>query len=91
MTIKSSTISKKGQVVIPADLRKELGLNAGDKVNFVKRDGVVMVEKASSADVWNSVLDKMTVKRNRVTEDEKAILVDPKHDDPDFVDWALHG
>ena len=30
-----STISSKGQVTIPADIRKRLNLQSGDKINFL--------------------------------------------------------
>jgi antitoxin PrlF len=32
----SAKITSKGQITLPADIRKELGLAAGDKVDFVK-------------------------------------------------------
>lgn len=40
-----STVSSKGQVTIPAEVRKHLGINEGDKVSFVIEDeGSVKVE-----------------------------------------------
>ncbi|USS90483.1 hypothetical protein [Fructilactobacillus carniphilus] len=42
-------------------------------------------------DQWNKVLDKIQLKKNRTTKDQKAILVDEKNDDPNFIDWVLHG
>jgi len=30
-----ATVSSKGQITIPADIRKQLALQAGDKVNFL--------------------------------------------------------
>lgn len=33
-----STISSKGQVTIPIDVRRQLGLNAGDTITFVATD-----------------------------------------------------
>ena len=35
----SSTISSKGQVTVPVEVRHRLGLKAGDKVDFVFEDG----------------------------------------------------
>ena len=32
----TSTITTKGQVTIPVDVRRRLGLNAGDRVEFVE-------------------------------------------------------
>ncbi len=35
----SSTVSSKGQVTIPQEVRTRLGLRAGDRVEFVSKDG----------------------------------------------------
>ncbi len=39
------TASAKGQVTIPVNIRKKLGIEAGTPIRFVERDGVVMLEK----------------------------------------------
>jgi AbrB family looped-hinge helix DNA binding protein len=39
------TVSAKGQVVIPVEIRRELGIQAGDDVDFVKCDGAIYVVK----------------------------------------------
>ncbi len=36
MSIHTATISSKSQVTIPAAVRDELGLSAGDKIDFVR-------------------------------------------------------
>ena len=38
---KTSTVSAKGWVVIPQDIRKSLGLKKGDKIKFIDYGGVV--------------------------------------------------
>jgi len=35
--------SAKGQVVIPADIRKRAGLHSGDKVSVQEQDGVIII------------------------------------------------
>ena len=45
----TSTMTSKGQVTIPVEIRKELGLEAGDKVSFRKSDQGVVIESARSA------------------------------------------
>jgi len=37
----NSTVSPKGQVVIPAHLRLKFGIRAGSKVCFEERDGLI--------------------------------------------------
>lgn len=41
-----SSISEKGQVTIPKEIRDILQLKAGDKVIFVERDNEIVVHKA---------------------------------------------
>ena len=40
-----STVTVKGQVTIPADLRKQLGLSPGDRVGFVIENGALRLVK----------------------------------------------
>ena len=42
------TVSSKGQVVIPANVREDLKIRDGDKVMFVKSGGKYMLEKVLS-------------------------------------------
>ena len=39
--MQTSTLTTKGQVTIPVELRKRLGLHPGDQVGFVVEDGEV--------------------------------------------------
>lgn len=43
-----SRMTSKGQVTIPAELRKALGLKSGDRVEFVQENGSVRVRRAES-------------------------------------------
>lgn len=43
-----SKMTRKGQVTIPAEVRKALGLDVGDRVAFVMENGHVRVEPAGS-------------------------------------------
>ena len=45
--MKTSTLSAKGWVVIPQELRERYGLKKGDKVHFVEYGGVIAVVPAS--------------------------------------------
>lgn len=42
------TISEKGQVVIPKDVRKKLGLAAGSEIIFEVKDGQIIIKKKMS-------------------------------------------
>ncbi len=47
-------ISSKGQVTIPIEVRKWLGVKAGDKVEFARRNGEIVVRPAreNKEGVW---------------------------------------
>lgn len=44
----SSTISSKGQITVPQEIRKRLGLQAGDRVEFVMEDGRTVIRPLRS-------------------------------------------
>jgi AbrB family looped-hinge helix DNA binding protein len=41
--MKTSLVTTKGQVTIPALVRKQLGIHQGDRVGFVYEDGKVII------------------------------------------------
>lgn len=45
----SSTLSSKGQVTIPIEVRQRLGLSSGDRVEFVFEEGRTVLRPASHA------------------------------------------
>lgn len=46
----SATISSKGQITIPIEVRVRLGLREGDKVEFVTQGGVTILRPARMMD-----------------------------------------
>jgi antitoxin PrlF len=44
----SSTISSKGQITVPQEIRKRLGLEPGDRVEFVVEEGRTVIRPARS-------------------------------------------
>jgi AbrB family looped-hinge helix DNA binding protein len=45
----SSTISSKGQITVPLEIRRRLGLKEGDRVEFLVDDGRTILRPARSA------------------------------------------
>jgi AbrB family looped-hinge helix DNA binding protein len=44
----SSTISSKGQVTVPQEIRNRIGLSAGDRVEFVVENGQTLIRPLRS-------------------------------------------
>ena len=44
----TARVTSKGQITVPIDVRKALGLQPGDRLRFVGQDGVVRLERALS-------------------------------------------
>jgi antitoxin PrlF len=44
----SSTISSKGQITVPQDIRRRLGLKQGDRVEFVIEEGRTVLRPAQA-------------------------------------------
>jgi AbrB family looped-hinge helix DNA binding protein len=43
--MQSSSVTSKGQVTIPAAIRRRLGIRPGDRVGFAEEDGRVVIER----------------------------------------------
>lgn len=46
MTLPTSRVTDKGQIAIPIEMRRELGISKRDTVVFVLRDGAIEVRRA---------------------------------------------
>ena len=44
---KTIKVSKKGQIAIPSDIRKDMGIGEGDELLLVRKGKRIMLEKAS--------------------------------------------
>ena len=45
----SSSVTTKGQVTIPAELREKLGIKPGDKVGFVAEGDRILIQRQETA------------------------------------------
>jgi len=67
-----SRLSAKGQVTVPKEIRKVLGLNAGDLIAYEVRDGVVILNRAEPFDaVFHEALSA-TLDEWNTSEDDEA-------------------
>ena len=51
----TSTLSEKGWVVIPQEMRERYGLKKGDRVHVIDYGGVISIVPASDAPIKNSL------------------------------------
>ena len=51
----TSTLSEKGWVVIPQDLRRRYGLKKGDRVQIIDYGGVISIVPAAEAPIKDSL------------------------------------
>ncbi|MBI1972242.1 MAG: AbrB/MazE/SpoVT family DNA-binding domain-containing protein [Candidatus Aenigmarchaeota archaeon] len=47
--IKTIKVSQKGQIAIPSDMRKELGIKSGSELVMIKKGDSILIEKSSKA------------------------------------------
>jgi len=64
-------ITSKGQVTIPADLRRELGVGEGDSVVFRSADGIITVASARKPTL-SELIAGFDPKRHRHGQDERS-------------------
>ena len=80
----SSTISSKGQVTVPIEVRHRLGLRQGDRVEFVYEDGrTILRPQAPATNPFTAYLGAFPAFSSR--EEINAFYSDLRDDDP----WVL--
>ncbi len=47
MEIKTVRVSEKGQIAIPISMRKNIGIEQGDKLLLVETEGKILIEKSN--------------------------------------------
>ena len=52
-----TTVSSKGQIVIPKDVREKAGLYKNDKLLILSEDGKIVLEKISKKDTKEKMLN----------------------------------
>lgn len=65
----NATITSKGQVTIPKDVRDALHLRAGDRVSFVVRDDAVVEMRADTVDL-KDLVGILKVRGKRLTVEQ---------------------
>ena len=80
-------MSQKGQIVIPAKIRKALGLDKGTKVAFEVKDDEVRIKKLPTSLDWAQLIAELPEEK---VESDRNGNYDPKKS-PHFHDWMVNG
>lgn len=67
-----STLTTKCQATIPAEVRKELSLHAGDKIGFVRINGKIYIVKIPAFDFAHHKALESTLSEWDSKEDDQA-------------------
>jgi AbrB family looped-hinge helix DNA binding protein len=64
-----ATVTRKGQITLPKDIRDVLGLSAGSKVVFKVQDGRVILEKVPPTEALRKWRGYLRTDDNSTTDD----------------------
>jgi len=69
-------ITTKGQITIPAEIRKKLGVKEGDKVVFIEKDNMIVVANSNrlAFDEIQKAMEGETEKAGLYTEEDVVKL-----------------
>jgi len=76
MTIAQSKVTAQGQISVPAEVRKKLGIGPGSVLEWYEQDGEVVVRRAgrfTSSDVHHALFPKEMRKGAQVPDVKDAI------------------
>jgi AbrB family looped-hinge helix DNA binding protein len=76
MTIAQSKLTAQGQISVPAEVRKKLGIGPGSVLEWHEQDGQVMVRRAgrfSSDDLHQALFAKGAPKSKRAPDSKDGI------------------
>jgi antitoxin PrlF len=73
-------VSSKGQIVIPREIRKKLGMKGGEKLLVITRDGDILLRKAKELS-----LDDIAERIDKVVNEE---CIDVDKLVSEAVEWA---
>ena len=73
-TMQESKVTAKGQTTLPKGVRSALGLEAGDTVRYIVKDGCVQILKAQHVSKLAGMLHRPGQARVSLEEMDKAIV-----------------
>jgi AbrB family looped-hinge helix DNA binding protein len=88
MKTMTATVSSKGQIVIPAEIRRELNITEGRTLAFnVGEDDQISIAVVPTEEEWlNLIAD---IPHTEIIYNEDGTLSDKN--DPETIDWIING
>jgi AbrB family looped-hinge helix DNA binding protein len=80
-------LSSKGQLVIPAEIRRSLSLTAGTELNIALKDGQIVIEKLPPTTEWDAILSGIPVEDVEFDANDHF----DKNKNADFDAWMKEG
>lgn len=84
--VMTGRMSQKGQIVIPASIRKALGLTKGTELSFKVEGDEITIKKLPTALDWANLVKQIPVEN---VEIDKEGHYNPKKS-PEFHDWMVN-
>ena len=72
--IEMGTVSSRGQICIPNDIREEMGLEEGNKVLFVLTDKSLIMKKVTMQ-TFDEITKPLREAKKKIKEDEVSDLI----------------
>ena len=78
-TTQTSSVTSKGQVTVPVDIRRELGIKPGGKVRFVRKGKQVVIEAVEEQPI-SSLFGIVKIRKGRGIRDIDRVLEEIRHE-----------
>ena len=66
--LEMGTVSSRGQIAIPIDIRKEMGLRDGSRVLFLLEDDTLTIKKVS-VETWGMLTEPLRKDKKKISEE----------------------
>ena len=73
--VEIGTVSSRGQIAIPAGVRKELDLKDGEKVLFAVEGNTLVIKKLDIEKTWAEITKPLRDAPKKIREDEVVDLI----------------
>jgi antitoxin PrlF len=72
--IEMATISSRGQICIPTDIREEMGLKEGTKILFFMKDDALVMKKVNT-ETWAEITRPLREAKKKIKEEDVPALI----------------